>query len=40
MCSPNDINLPKAKFCKKCLEGMKGFDRRRLGFREESVHHP
>lgn len=38
MCLFNDINLFKAKFCKKCLEGMKGFDRRRLGFREELVY--
>lgn len=39
MCSPNDFHLPKEKFCKKCLEVMKGFDGRMLGFRKESVHH-
>lgn len=39
MCSPDDFKVPKTKFCKKCLEGMKWFNGKRLGFRNESVNH-
>ena len=39
MCSPDDFKVPKAKFCKRCLEGMKWFKGKRLGFRDESVNH-